>query len=112
MLGLILLAAFATCIVPSLIALWFLPKSKPRLRYGLAVGLFATLVSPSFLAGGILAMPVPYGAVILSSVADSQPTLLVLTLRAWPIWHLVSFPVTALVGAILFAGARPNNSFK
>jgi hypothetical protein len=33
-------------------------------------------------------------------------------LRQWPVWHAIAFPVTALVGALLFARARPSSSSK
>ena len=112
MLVLILLSIFIACVMPSLAALWLVPRSKPKLRYGLAVALFTLLVSPSFLAGGILAVPVPFGAVLFASAADSQPALVLSILRAWPVWHAVAFPATALVGALVFARARSNNSFK
>jgi hypothetical protein len=112
MLALILLSVFIACVVPSLAALWLVPRSKPKLRYGLAVALFTLFVAPSFLAGGVLAVPVPFGAVLFASAADLQPTLVLSTLSAWPVWHAVTFPVTALIGALVFVRARPNNSFK
>ena len=112
MLVVILLFIFIVCVVPSLGALWLVPRSKPKLRYGLAIALFTLLVAPSFLAGGVLAVPVPFGAVLLASAVDLQPVLVLSTLSAWPIWHSVAFPATAIVGALVFARARSNNSFK
>jgi len=112
MLALMLLANFALCAIPSLLIIRFVPRSKARLRYGLAVALFTFLVTPSFLAGGILAVPAPFGAVLLSSIAALHPVEAFWTLRTWPIWHMISFPLTALVGAFVFMRARPNYSLK
>jgi len=102
MVFLIVLGLFAAAVVPSLIAFWVLPRSRPLLRYALAVALFALLVSPSFLAGGILALPVPFGAVLVTSAVNFQLRIVPITLLQWPAWHAVAFPITALIGALLF----------
>jgi hypothetical protein len=102
MIFLMILALFAAAVLPSLIAFRALPRSRPLLRYVSAVAFFALLVSPSFLAGGVLALPVPFGAVLVTSAADLQLRLVPTTLSQWPAWHAVAFPVTALVGALIF----------
>ena len=112
MLAIILLSIFALSIAPSLVALKIVPRSKPKLRYFSAVGLFALFVTPSFVAGGILAVPVPFGAVLFSAVVGLEPQLIPWTLQTWPVWHLVSFVSTVAVGALVFVRIWPNSSFK
>jgi len=107
MLALIMLSMFVTCIVPSLVALRLIPRTKARTRYAIAVFLFTLFVTPSFIAGDMISLPVPFGAVLVASAISWRPTLVTWTLDAWPVWHAVSFPVTALLGALIFIRARP-----
>ena len=47
---------------------------------------------------------------LLMGVVTGAPGEIVETIRLWPFWHALSFPLTALVGAVLFRKLRTRNS--
>ena len=108
----LLLLVFALAAIPALAAASIVPPSRPRLRYGLTVGLFALFVTPSWGAATIVSVPMPFGVVLLLGAVSLDFAGVAETILVRPLWHLVAFPLTTLLGALLFRRVRPNNSFK
>jgi hypothetical protein len=109
---LLFLLPFALTALPSVAAANLIPPSWPRLRYGMAIALFALFVTPSWGSATIVSVPLPFGGLLLLTAVTASPGELLESIQERPLWHAVAFPVTAIIGALIFRKLRPNNSFK
>ncbi len=104
----LILFVFALAALPAIAIVSIVPVSRPRLRFGLALALFTLLVTPSWGAATIVSLPMPFGALLLLNVIALDPAGVIAALLERPVWHLLAFPITALVAAFLFRRVRPN----
>ena len=108
----IYLVGAAIASLPAFLLAFFLPASRPWLRYTVTIIVFTLLVTPSLGSATIAVVPVAFAVYLVSTIISLDPSALVWPLKEWPLWHAIAFPLTLLVAVIIFRRLRPNNSFK
>jgi hypothetical protein len=105
-------APFFLALIPPFALASIIPARFARTRYFAAVISFVLCVTPSWASATIVSVPVPFGLILWFSAFPPSLDGIATTIRLWPIWHLVVFPLTATLGAFVFRRLRPNNSLK
>lgn len=109
---LLFLALFVVAALPAVVAARICATLQPTTRYRLVLATFTTLVAPSWIdvvIFGSVSVPVPFGFVVLFAIIVlGEIGFIRDTLLLWPVWHLICFPLTAAVGALVFRRLNPN----
>lgn len=107
---------FLMMLIPPLLVVltvgFLLRRVRQTIRTSLLVVVSVLLLTPSLGPATIAVVPVPFGYLLIpAAITGSWPDL-AKWLMTYPLWHAVSFPVTAVVSYSVIRFVRPNQSFK
>jgi hypothetical protein len=89
-----------------------LRRVRSAIRTPLLVLVSVLLLTPSLGPATIAVVPAPFGYLLIpTAITGSWPDL-AKWIMTYPLWHAVSFPVTAVVSYSVIRFVRPNQSFK
>lgn len=85
---------------------------SPAIRMTLLMVASVLLLTPSLGPATIAVVPAPFGYLLISTAVSGSWQDLARWIMAYPLWHAVSFPATAVVSYSIIRFVRPNQSFK
>ena len=91
---------------------YFTKRLSHRTWLPLMVVTSSLLLTPTLGPATIAVVPVTFGWLLVASVATCAWSELGGWIAAYPVWHAIAFPATAVLSYLVLRRVRPNNSFK
>jgi hypothetical protein len=107
---------FLLMLIPPLLVVltigFLLRRMGPAIRTPLLVAASVLLLTPSLGPATIAVVPAPFGYLLIPTAINGSWPDLAKWVMTYPLWHAISFPVTAVVSYAIIRFVCPNQSFK